>query len=238
MRHCPWSGGTKGAAHQPLEGRSDCDSPTRTESSAAQASRNFSKNRVDAIAGNTPPAGGVCKTCACRSPRPPFISQCSTKTNPIDHAAEMARDHLVAVHWPQCPFFPDAPMPSERLTKLDPKSPASTSATNGLPFPIRVGTVFERDRPAQMDAGLAPQCLVQESRVRAPATRRHLYTAFATRCRTRLSRGPLDGEGKIVERNPHRGAGTAITFRHSSTASPLEAQDEAEGRCCRSGRAW
>lgn len=116
-------------------------------------------------------------------------------------------------------------------------APASTSATNGLPFPIRVGTVFERDRPAQMDAGLAPQCLSQESRVRAPATRRHLYTAFATRCRKRLSRGPLDGEGKIVERNPHRGAGTAITFHHSATASPLEAQDDAEGRRCRSGRA-
>lgn len=61
-RRCPRSWGTKGAAQQSVDGPSDCSSPTRTESSVAQASRNFSKNRVDVSAGNAPPRRSVCKT--------------------------------------------------------------------------------------------------------------------------------------------------------------------------------
>lgn len=61
-RRCPRSWGTKGAAQQSVDGPSDCGSPTRTESSVAQASRNFSKNRVDVSAGNAPPRRWVCKT--------------------------------------------------------------------------------------------------------------------------------------------------------------------------------
>lgn len=57
-RHRSRSWETKGAAHQSLDGRSDYDSPTRTEPSIAQASLNFARNRVDASAHNTPPAAG------------------------------------------------------------------------------------------------------------------------------------------------------------------------------------
>lgn len=57
-RHCFRSWGTKSAAHQSLDGRSDYDSPTRAEPSIAQASRKLGRNRVDASAHTTPPAVG------------------------------------------------------------------------------------------------------------------------------------------------------------------------------------
>ncbi|ESY94864.1 hypothetical protein X738_23230 [Mesorhizobium sp. LNHC209A00] len=53
------------------------------------------------------------------------------------------------------------------------------------------------------------------------------------------SSGPLGGEGKIVgRRNLASGAWTAITFTSAQGPGAIEAQDEAEARRYRSGRAW
>ena len=131
--------------------------------------------------------------------------------SPIYHDEDAARAHIESLLWPQGPVCPRCGVMEDRITKLQ-----GASTRPGVynckdcrkPFSVTVGTVMERSHVPLSKWNLATQFMASSKKgMSALQLQRLLGTNYETawflfhrlREATTSGRGPLGGEGKVVE---------------------------------------
>ncbi len=134
-------------------------------------------------------------------------------TNPIFHDDAKAREHLESLLWPDGPVCPRCGARDDRVTKLNGKStrPGVHKCKDcRKPFTVTVGTVMERSKIGLAKWVLAAQLMasskkgmsaLQLQRMMGLGSYETAWFLFhrLRECAIDPSRGPIGGEGKVVE---------------------------------------
>ncbi len=149
-------------------------------------------------------------------------------TNAIYHDDNAAREHLETLLWPDGPNCPRCGVMGDRITKLQGKStrPGVYKCKDcRKPFTVTVGTVMERSKVPLCKWVMAAQLMASSKKgMSAKQLERMLGTNYETawflfhrlrECAIDPDRGPIGGDGKVVEadetyiggkaRNVHKG---------------------------------
>jgi len=152
-------------------------------------------------------------------------------TNAIYHDNDAAREHLETLLWPDGPYCPHCGVMGDRITKLKGKStrPGVHKCKDcRKPFTVTIGTVMERSKIPLCKWVLAAQLMASSKKgMSALQLHRMIGTTYETawflfhrlrECAIDPTRGPIGGEGKVVEadetyvggkaKNAHRGKPT------------------------------
>jgi transposase-like protein len=132
--------------------------------------------------------------------------------NPIFHNDDRAREHLESLLWPDGPVCPRCGVMGDRITKLQGEStrPGVYKCKDcRKPFSVTVGTVMERSHIPLSKWVLAAQFMASSKKgMSALQLQRMIGTNYETawflfhrlrEASNDLTRGPIGGEGKIVE---------------------------------------
>ena len=172
-------------------------------------------------------------------------------TNPIYHDDDAARAHLESLLWPQGAVCPRCGVTGERVTKLQGKStrPGVYKCKDcRKPFSVTVGTVMERSHVPLCKWVLAAHFMASSKKgMSALQLQRLLGTNYETawflfhRLREAVApagpRGPMGGEGKVVEadetyvggKEKNKHANKRVHVRGGSQKAPVVTLVERDG---------
>ena len=149
-------------------------------------------------------------------------------TNPIYHDNDKAREHLESLLWPDGPVCPRCGIGGDRITKLKGKStrPGVHKCKDcRKPFTVTVGTVMERSKIPLCKWVMAAQLMASSKKgMSALQLKRMLGTNYETawflmhrlrEAATDPIRGPIGGEGKVIEADESYVGGKARNAKRS-----------------------
>jgi len=148
-------------------------------------------------------------------------------TNPIFHDDDKAREHLESLLWPDGPVCPRCGARDDRITKLKGKStrPGVHKCKDcRKPFTVTVGTVMERSKIGLAKWVLAAQLMASSKKGMSALQLKRMMglgsyeTAWflfhrLRECAIDPKRGPIGGEGKVVEADESYVGGKARNAR-------------------------